>query len=245
VEARAYVAMRYWSPFTEEAIEQIEKDQITRLIVLPLYPQFSISTTGSSINHTHKLFRQRGRQPKVVSVIRSWHSDAAYIDALADSIGEELALFPRQEVGATHILFSAHGVPVRYIEEGDPYLDQTRETVRETMLRLGEWPHSLSFQSKVGPVNWLRPSTDERIRRLASEGVEQVLLVPISFVSEHIETLYELDILYRGVAEEIGIKHYRRVPALNCRSDFISALADLVLRELRSPLEELARLAES
>jgi len=125
-------------------------------------------------------------------------------------------------------------VPIRYIEEGDPYLDQTRETVRLVMKQLGnDRPHSLSFQSKVGPVKWLRPSTDETLRRLAGEGVSQSLLVPVSFVSEHIETLYELDILYRHVAEEIGIAEYRRVPALNCRPDFIDALAGLVERTLK------------
>jgi ferrochelatase len=124
-------------------------------------------------------------------------------------------------------------VPVRYIEEGDPYLDQIKETVESVMNRLGEdRPHSLSFQSKVGPVKWLRPSTDETIRKLGSEGISQVLLVPVSFVSEHIETLYELDILYRHVAKEVGIAHYRRVPALNCRTDFIEALATLVEKNL-------------
>ncbi|HJQ70026.1 MAG TPA: ferrochelatase, partial [Blastocatellia bacterium] len=143
--------------------------------------------------------------------------------------------FPDQTPSATHIVFSAHSVPVSYIEEGDPYLDQTRQTVARVMKELGEdRPHSLSFQSKVGPVKWLRPSTDENVRRLAAEGVRQVLLVPVSFVSEHIETLYELDILYRHVAEEVGLAHYRRVPALNCRPDFIDALANLVEKKVMS-----------
>jgi ferrochelatase len=232
IEARAYVAMRYWKPFTEEAVERIEADGITRLIILPLYPQFSISTTGSSLNLTNRLFQERGTRPKIVSVIRSWQRDTNYISALAESIKEQLVLFPDQDPKATRIVFSAHSVPVRYIDEGDPYLEQTQETVGETMQRLGDRPHALSFQSKVGPVEWLRPSTDETIRQLAGEGVRQVLLVPISFVSEHIETLYELDILYRDVAAEVGIEHYRRVPALNCRADFIAGLADLVQREL-------------
>ena len=118
---------------------------------------------------------------------------------------------------------------MRYIEKGDPYLDQIKQTVNSVMDRLGsDRPHSLSFQSKVGPVKWLRPSTHETIRKLASEGVSQVMLVPVSFVSEHIETLYELDILYKHLAEDLGIAHYRRAPALNCRPDFIEALAGLV-----------------
>lgn len=229
IAARAYVGMRYWHPLLEDAIEQIRRDQVTHLVVLPLYPQFSISTTGSSLNRMNALIGANGAAAPRVSVVEQWHDDANYLDALTASIEEELARFPDQNPSRIHIVFSAHSVPVRYIEEGDPYLDQTRETVNSVMQRLGsDRPHSLSFQSKVGPVKWLRPSTDEMIRKLALEGVSQLLLVPVSFVSEHIETLYELDILYRHVAEEVGIAHYRRVPALNCRTDFIDALARLV-----------------
>lgn len=233
IEARAYVGMRYWHPFLEDALQEIRRDRITHLIVLPLYPQFSISTTGSSLNRMNILAEEKGKVAARMSVIEKWHDDPGYIDALTNSISEELSLFSDQDPALIHILFSAHSVPVRYIEEGDPYLDQTRETVRSVMERLGSnRPHSLSFQSKVGPVKWLRPSTDETIRSLAQGGVSQVLLVPVSFVSEHIETLYELDILYRDVAEEVGIAHYRRVPALNCRPDFVDALASLVQRSL-------------
>jgi len=233
ITAQAYVGMRYWQPFLEDAIEAIRRDEINHLIVLPLYPQFSISTTGSSLNRMNSLMEANGGAAQRVSVIENWHNDVGYLDALTATIAEELAGFPNQDRAATQVVFSAHSVPVRYIDEGDPYLDQIKETVSSVMHRLGEdRPHSLSFQSKVGPVKWLRPSTDETIRKLASEGVAQVLLVPVSFVSEHIETLYELDILYRHVAEEVGIAHYRRVPALNCRSDFIEALATLVEKHL-------------
>jgi ferrochelatase len=233
ITARAYVGMRYWHPFLEDAIEQIRRDQITHLVVLPLYPQFSISTTGSSLNRMNALIGANRAAAPRVSVVEQWHDDANYLDALTASIEEELLRFPDQDPSRIHIVFSAHSVPVRYIEEGDPYLDQIKQTVNSVMDRLGsDLPHSLSFQSKVGPVKWLRPSTDEMIRKLALEGVSQVLLVPVSFVSEHIETLYELDILYRHVAEEVGIPHYRRVPALNCRSDFIDALAGIVEKAL-------------
>jgi ferrochelatase len=225
--------MRYWHPFLEDAIETIRRDKVDHLIVLPLYPQFSISTTGSSLNRMNSLIEANGGAAQRISVIENWHNDVGYLDALTKTIAEELAGFPDQDRAATHVLFSAHSVPVRYIEEGDPYLDQIKETVGSVMNRLGEdRPHSLSFQSKVGPVKWLRPSTDETIRKLGSEDISQVLLVPVSFVSEHIETLYELDILYRHVAEEVGIAHYRRVPALNCRTDFIEALATLVEKHL-------------
>ena len=231
--ARAYVGMRYWQPFLEDAIEAIRRDEISYLVVLPLYPQFSISTTGSSLNRMNALIGANGAAARRVSVIEKWHDDPNYLDALTATIDEQLVSFPDQNPSRVHIVFSAHSVPVRYIEEGDPYLDQIKQTVSSVMDRVGrDRPHSLSFQSKVGPVKWLRPSTDETIRKLASEGVSRVLLVPVSFVSEHIETLYELDILYRHVAEEVGIAHYRRVPALNCRPDFIEALAGLVERAL-------------
>ncbi|HYP26225.1 MAG TPA: ferrochelatase [Blastocatellia bacterium] len=231
IYASVYVGMRYWTPFTEEALAQIERDRVTHLVILPLYPQFSISTTGSSLNRLRDIVSKNGYGPARTSVVCSWETDPDYISALVRSVEEELARFPDQGTSKTHILFSAHSVPVSYIKEGDPYLDQTRETVSACMRLLGEdRPHSLSFQSKVGPVKWLQPSTEEAVRRLASEGASQVLLVPVSFVSEHIETLYELDILYRDVATEAGIGHYRRVGALNCRPDFIDALARLVER---------------
>lgn len=228
-----YVGMRYWGPFIEEAVEQIERDRIDRLIILPLYPQYSISTTGSSMNRLRELMADGDRAKPGVTLIESWHDDPDYIAALAGTVKEQLDQFPDRAPASTHILFSAHSVPVRYIEEGDPYLEQTKQTVRLVMGRLGEGrPHSLSFQSKVGPVKWLQPSTDESIRKLAAEGVEQLLLVPVSFVSEHIETLFELDILYRDVAAEVGLKHYRRAPALNTRKDFIAALTNLVERAI-------------
>jgi ferrochelatase len=235
IESRVYVGMRYWQPFIEEALDQIRQDRISELVVLPLYPQFSVSTTGSSLNRLGDLLGDNAGGPRL-SVVRQWHDDPGYIEVLCRSIEEELAEFPDREAAATTIVFSAHSVPVRYITEGDPYLDQTRRTVELVMERLGRaypHPHTLSFQSKVGPVKWLEPSTDQTIRRLASEGRSQVLLVPVSFVSEHIETLYELDLLYRVVATEAGIKCYRRVPAFNCRAEFIEVLANLVEQERR------------
>ncbi len=233
VGAEVYVAMRYWHPFTEAALEQIERDAITQLIILPLYPQFSISTTGSSLNRMNEILSKYRLQALNQSVICSWQDDANYLDALAAMVEEELAKFSNPNPQDTTIIFSAHSVPVSYIEKGgDPYLAHTRQTVKLVMERLGKRPHALSFQSKVGPVKWLEPSTEQMIRKLASQGVSQMLLVPISFVSEHIETLYELDILYKGVADEVGVKEYRRVAALNCRPDFIAALASLVEKEL-------------
>ena len=233
ISARVYVGMRYWNPFIEEALDQIRRDRVDQLVVLPLYPQFSISTTGSSLNRMHAIARETGEALPKTSVVCSFEADPDYIDAMTAAASEELAHFPDPDPSKTHILFSAHSVPVRYIEEGDPYLDHTRHTVELIMHRLGaQRPHTLSFQSKVGPVEWLTPATIDTIPKLANEGVSQLMLVPVSFVSEHSETLYEMDILYRDVAAESGILHYRRVPTMNCRPDFIEALASLVERAL-------------
>jgi ferrochelatase len=233
INATAYVGMRYWHPLIEKALDQIRLDQIDHVVILPLYPQFSVSTTGSSLNRMQAIAKETGHRLPSTSVVCSWESDANYIEAMAAACREELALFPDQDPSKTHILFSAHSVPVRYIDEGDPYLDQTKLTVELVMQRLGtDRPHTLSFQSKVGPVEWLTPATNETIPGLAREGVSQLMLVPVSFVSEHSETLYEMDILYRDVAAEAGIAHYRRVPTMNCRTDFIEALASIVERAL-------------
>jgi ferrochelatase len=240
INARAYVAMRYWKPYTEEALEQIARDGITHLVVLPLYPQFSISTTGSSLNRLNVLVSEHGLRLPRTSVVCSYEDDEGYISALAASVAEELAKFSAP--ANAHILFSAHSVPVSYIKQGDPYLDQTERTVELVMQRLGkDRPYTLSFQSKVGPVEWLGPATDATIRRLANEGVEQLLMVPVSFVSEHSETLYEMDILYGELTKEVGIKQYRRVPTMNCRPDFIDALARLVERAIEMDADPPSR----
>jgi ferrochelatase len=240
IDAGVYVGMRYWDPYIDDALADIKKDRVTRLVVLPLYPQYSVSTTGSSLNRMNEVIRERGPAGIQVSVVNDYHDDARYIDALAATILEELSTYPDHHPGDTHIVFSAHSVPVSYIENGDPYLDQTRRTVELVMERIGPGrPYSLSFQSKVGPVKWLGPSTDETIRTLAAGGTRQVLLVPVSFVSEHIETLYELDILYRDVAREVGLPGYKRVPAMNCRQDFIDALASLVQKALAADQKTL------
>jgi ferrochelatase len=231
IKAQAYVAMRYWKPFTEEALEQIMRDGISHLIVLPLYPQFSVSSTGSSLNRMNALIREKGYRLPRISVVCSYEDDEGYIAALAASVAEKLAEFPDPD--GAHILFSAHSIPVSYVKQGDPYLEHTERTVELVMQRLGKHrPYTLSFQSKVGPVEWLTPATDATVRRLAGEGVEQLLMVPVSFVSEHSETLYEMDILYGELAQEVGIKHYLRVPTMNCRTDFIDALARLVERAI-------------
>jgi protoporphyrin/coproporphyrin ferrochelatase len=234
IDAKVYVGMRYWHPFTERAIDEIVRDGIDELIVLPLYPQFSISTTGSSCkDFVTQLDRRGGLRSIRRHYITRWHTYEPYLAALAGAISAEIEKFPDPDPRSVHLLFSAHSVPQSYIESGDPYLRHTQETVEKVSDKLGNLsPVHLSFQSKVGPVKWLEPSTDQKLRELRAEGVEQVLAIPVSFVSEHIETLYELDILYKKLADELGFRSYRRVPAFNTSPGFIRALADLVCEKI-------------
>lgn len=236
IPAKVYVGMRYWHPFTEEAIEQIKKDRITKLIVLPLYPQFSISTSGSSIRLLKSIFCQDEYLVKLpYAIIPSWYQRQGYIKAMANLMEKELKSFASPE--EVLIFFSAHGVPVTYVKNaGDPYKSQMEECVGLIMQEMKERGlynhHTLAYQSRVGPVEWLKPYTDETIVQLGQKGVKSLLAVPISFVSEHIETLEEIDMEYKNLALESGIENWGRVPALGCEPIFISDLADAVIEAL-------------
>ncbi|KAK6116849.1 hypothetical protein DH2020_049415 [Rehmannia glutinosa] len=238
--ANVYVAMRYWHPFTEEAVHQIKRDKITKLVVLPLYPQYSISTTGSSIRVLRDMFRDDRYLSRLpVAIIQSWYQREGYIKSMADLIEKELQIFPTPE--ETMIFFSAHGVPVSYVENaGDPYRDQMEDCIFLIMQELKSRginnDHTLAYQSRVGPVQWLKPYTDEVLVELGQQGVKSLLAVPVSFVSEHIETLEEIDMEYKELAIESGIVNWGRVPALNCTSSFITDMADAVIEALPSAM---------
>lgn len=234
--AEVYVGMRYWHPFTEEAIAQIKRDQISNLVILPLYPQFSISTSGSSFRQLETLWEQDPELQKIeYTVIPSWYRHSGYLQAMADLINRELDQCPNPD--QVHIFFSAHGVPQSYVDDlGDPYqkeIEDCTKLIMQTLNRPNDY--TLAYQSRVGPIEWLKPYTDEAIKELAHKGVKDLMIVPISFVSEHIETLEEIDIEYREVAEEAGIENFYRVPALNTHPLFISDLADLVEEALQAP----------
>lgn len=234
IAAQCYVAMRCWKPFTETAIDQLERDGITKVIALPLYPQFSISTTRSSFRYFIKVLNERGGMRHIRRhYISAWYDHPSYINALVETIKIAQKTLPNQDPTATQLIFSAHSVPENYLKQGEPYLKHTEKTVELVMKKIGsQQPWTLSFQSKVGPVKWLEPLTDQVIRDLGKKGTRQILLVPVSFVSDHIETLYELDILYKQTAQEAGIEHFARAPAFNTMPSFISALADIVAEKL-------------
>jgi ferrochelatase len=231
-DAQTFVGMCTWHPFFDETLTQVERSNIDRLLILPLFPQFSVTTTGSGFSLLHRLIDQRPALQKLkVEWIRQWPDHPTYIESFAQSVESELKNF--SEPAKVHLLFSAHSIPESYVKNGDPYLDQTKVTVERIMDRLNRRnSYQLSFQSKIGPVKWLEPLTNDVIVDLGKRGVHDVLVIPISFVSEHIETLYELDILYKHVADDAGIKNFRRVPALNSDPTFIRALAEIVEEKL-------------
>jgi protoporphyrin/coproporphyrin ferrochelatase len=309
--ARVVVAMRYWHPLTEEAVRQVAEMNLRRLVLLPLYPQYSKTTTGSSMNEWQRQFSRSGRNHTEMHIIRDFYSDPAYLDAVVEKINEGLARFEADEsrnskleirnskfetrnsasqttgenrksaIGNrqsedVHLVFSAHGVPTAVIEAGDPYQRQMEETVRLVLAR-GGWrnPHHLCYQSRVGPGRWLGPTLEETIRRLAAGNSDErhsresgnslsrkgldarfrghdgkgeghpresgdpplyprgprLLVIPISFVSDHVETLAEIDLEARALARSLGLGQFELMPALNDSPKFIQALAKLVMAE--------------
>jgi len=230
LDARCFVAMRYWHPFTHEAIAELEAAQCDEIVLLPLYPQYSSTTTGSSLNEWQRLFR--GDVP--VHNVRAFYRHPIYLDAVVEKVDEALSRFPRSE--RPEIVFSAHSVPVSVIAKGDPYQRQIEETVQLLMQR-GAWPnrHRLCYQSKVGASKWLQPSLHRTLHDLAKEKVQEVCIVPVAFVSDHVETLGEIDHEAREEARRLGITRFEMSAGLNDSPKFISALGQLVLEAMGDP----------
>lgn len=228
---RVFIGMRYWRPSIEAAVPEIFHQGIRRVIALGLYPHYSIATTGSSFSKMNEVV---SRFPMEVFTISSWHDHPLYIESLVEKIQRGMDFFHSQEgvrKDNVHVLFSAHSLPKKFIEEGDPYVEQIKGTINEITKRAKiKW--DLSYQSKSGPVEWLEPSTEEMIKELAVRGVKNLLVVPISFVSDHIETLYEIDILYKDMAKSLGMR-LERAESLNTSPLFISALAEIVKKGMK------------
>jgi len=230
-DAEVFVGMCAAPPFLEEAIDKAAQSDVGSLVILPLFPQFSTTTTGSGFPVLQRLIAARGKFKSIdVRWVREYFDHPVYIESFALAIQRELD--KSNSPAQTHIVFSAHSIPESYVQQGDPYLEQTQKSVASIMDRLRQMgysnSHQLCFQSKVGPQKWLSPMTSDVIVELGRKKMQDVLVVPISFVSEHSETLYELDILYQKSAKDAGIVNFRRVPALNSDPTFIRALADIV-----------------
>lgn len=227
-----HVGMRYWHPFTAETLARLRKTGVRKLVALSLYPHYSRATSGSSFNDLTRCLADLDSDLEVVRVPH-FYDHPLYIDALAEKVEAGLASFP-DRTGA-QLLFSAHSLPQSFIDEGDPYLEQIQATVRLVMERFEGVQHRLAFQSRAGPVKWLDPSTDDTLKELAASGCRSLLVVPLSFVSDHIETLHEIDIEYAAEAHKLGISDFRRTESLNSSPAFISCLTELVRQALETP----------
>ncbi|HEX9103178.1 MAG TPA: ferrochelatase [Polyangia bacterium] len=225
-----HVAMRYTPPFTREAIAGVREQGARTVVALSLYPHLTTATTGSSLWELRK--QLAGSSPAAGAVelveIDRWPDHPPYLDALAEQVRRGLEQFPEAARAGVELLFSAHGLPETFIKKGDPYVADLERTIAGVLKRLGgQRAWRLSFQSRAGKARWLEPSTDEVLRLLAKTGRTDVLAIPISFVSDHIETLYEIDLLFGDEAKKLGLD-FKRAPSLNAEPAFIEALAQLV-----------------
>jgi ferrochelatase len=222
---RCYVAFSAWTPYIREAVAQARADGCERIVGLSLYPQWCSATAGSAF---HDLRAALDGALPLLEVDR-YPEDPMYLDALATTVREGLRRFPEEERAQVHVLFSAHGIPQSFVRKGDPYQREIDQTVKGVLARLpAGQPWSLSYQSKVGPVKWLEPATANHLPDLARQGVHKILVVPVAFVSDHIETLHEQRILLRGIAMAAGIERYEVANALNDCRLFARALAGMV-----------------
>jgi ferrochelatase len=235
--ARVVVAMRYWKPFTEEAIAELVREQVTEIVLLPLYPQYSKTTTGSSYNEWNRHLPASPLADVQSTYIKSFHDHPGYVDCFVAGVNETLKRFPSPR--EVHLVFSAHGIPTAVVQSGDPYKQQIEETTR-LVLERGRWnlPWTLCWQSKVGSGRWIQPSIHEIVGVLGGKGIKNLLVVPISFVSDHIETIHELGEEVRAEATAAGVERFELMPGLNDSPAFIAALADLVYQRVRNSPQE-------
>jgi len=221
------MAMRYWHPRAEATLAALQREGIQRIIGLPLYPHYSIATTGSSVADLVAA-GQALSPPCRIEALGAWPVQPRYIKALAATITKGAELFSGQDL---QVVYSAHSLPVKFIREGDPYVEHLLQTIAAVEALTGRTGR-LCYQSRSGPVEWLSPSPPEMLDLLAKEGCKNVLMVPISFVSDHVETLYEIDMLYHDMAQDLGLR-LERSPSLNLEPEFIACLKELVLEKAK------------
>ncbi len=231
-DVRCFIAMRYWHPFIEETVQAVSKWAPDHIVLLPLYPQYSTTTTASSLTAWKRTAaKARLSAPQTRVCCYPW--DRNFVAAEVERIKEALA---RRKTGlAYRLLFSAHGLPKKVVARGDPYQWQVERSVEAILRGLPrdlDW--QICYQSRVGPLEWIGPQTDHEIRRAGSEG-KAVVVAPVSFVSEHSETLVELDMFYVKLALEAGVPDYLRVPTVRTHPLFIKGLAELATRALSAP----------
>lgn len=247
---RPYVAFRYSEPTADDALRAMARDGIRDVVVLTLYPHYSTATTGSSLRELDRALHRTGLSRRFrFRVVDRWYDHPGYVGALARRVREALEMWPGDRRGGVVLLFSAHSLPMSFVEEGDPYAAHVAATVDAVIDQLGvvgrvRW--QLGYQSQTGPVRWLEPRTERALAQLGGSGVRDVLIVPVSFVSDHIETLYEVDQLFAGAARRAGITAFRRTRSLNDDPRFLDALADIAAGALDTPVrEQVARCASA
>jgi ferrochelatase len=237
VSFRTYVAMRYWHPTSEEAVRRMQQDGITKVVLLPLYPQYSKTSTGSSFLYWWHLEQANEIPYWPTTYVYEYAANPKYIQAVSERIDEGLQRFPRELRGSVELVFSAHGTPARERRERhDPYCCHIHRSVEQVMaLRGYDRPYHIAFQTKVGPAEWLSPSLPDKLQSLARSGCRAVLVSPVGFVCDHLGTQYELDMEVREQAEGYGIAHYEVTPGLNNHPLFIEALGEATTAQLRMP----------
>lgn len=239
VDFRTYVAMRYWHPFSEEAARQMAAEDVDEVVLLPLYPQYSTSTTGSSLAYWNALDEAEEIPSWPTTAVPEYAANPKYVQAVSERIDEALQRFPRHVRDEVALVFSAHATPLRKMSEReDPYCCLVHSTVEQVMRRRGQdRPFHTAFQSIIGPDLRLSPSTSETLRTLADQGTQAVLVVPITFVTDHVNTSYELDIEAREEAEAHGIDYFEVTAGLNTHPLFIEALGEATIAQLELPIE--------
>ncbi len=230
--AKVGMAMRYWHPFADEALEALDAAGVSHIVGLTLYPHFTKATTGSSERDVVAARDRLGLETPI-SFISHWYDQPGYLDLWAAQVQGALDALEPDVRERVRLLVSAHGLPQRFVDRGDPYVEHIKATLHGVRERLNDPPPThLAFQSRTGPVKWIGPGTDEVIDRLAAQGHDALLVWPISFVSDHIETTYEVGMLFREQAAKAGISEYHVVPAINDDPRLWDVLADLVSKHL-------------
>jgi ferrochelatase len=229
-QVSVYTAMRYWKPFAQTTLEEMKRDGVTHAVLLPLYPQFSWTTSGSSFREWASL---RGEAPWQEYLVKNFYQNPNYIAALNNRIDEALARFPAAERSKVHLVFSAHGTPMAEVRSGDPYTREIRSTMEAVMAARGyDYDYWLGFQSRVGPQKWTQPNTESLVQRLLNYGQKHLLMIPIAFVTDHIETLMELNIELREAVAGMGLRQLEVMEGLNDHPQLMTALSEEVQRAL-------------
>lgn len=236
--SKVYVAMRYWHPLIEDIIDEIIAKNYTEIILVPLYPHYSEATTGSFFERFYEIAHQKKLDTSKVSYVKSYPTNGNYITAMADKLRETIKLNNIILSDNVALIFSAHSLPKFMVKHNDPYPQQINETFEALESKIAHYlsaalPVALAFQSRMRPFQWLKPAITDVVRGLAKQGIKTVMVLPVSFVADNIETVYELGVTVKEEALKAGIQNYYLVECINDNKKFIRCLYDVVVKEMR------------